>query len=143
MAAKKRTGAAPPFERVDVAEAFAAIPEPARTQLMELRSLIIDTAKKTPGVGPLDEVLRWGEPSYLTAATKSGTTIRIHWKARQPDRCAMYVHCQTSLVEQYRLRHSDSLEFEGSRAVLFDVHKPLPVAALRDCIELALTYHRT
>lgn len=53
----------------------------------------------------------------------------------------MYVHCQTNLVEQYRLRHGDALEFEGDRAVLFAVDQPLPERALRDCIELALTYH--
>lgn len=93
-------------------------------------------------MGPIEEALRWGEPSYLTTETKSGTTVRIHWKPRRPDRCAMYVHCQTSLVAQYRLRHGDVLEFEGDRAVLFAVDKPLPKRALRDCIALALTYHR-
>lgn len=109
---------------------------------MQLRSLIFETAAATEGVGPLEEALRWGEPSYLTNQSKSGTTIRIHWKPKRADRCAMYVHCQTNLVEQYRLRHGGVLEFEGNRAVLFDVNQPLPEQALRDCIQLALTYHR-
>jgi hypothetical protein len=55
----------------------------------------------------------------------------------------MYVHCQTNLVEQYRLRHPDTLEFEGNRAVLFRIGEPLPEDALRDCIRLALTYHKS
>ncbi len=140
---KKGPRVAPPFEDADVAEAFAVLPPAARDKLLQLRTLIFDTAAKTPGVGPLEEALRWGEPSYLTSKSKSGTTIRIHWKPRCADRCAMYVHCQTNLVEQYRLRHPDSLEFEGNRAVLFPIDKPLPEKALRDCVRLALTYHQT
>jgi hypothetical protein len=132
---------APPFKDLAVAEAFAAVPPPARDKLLQLRALIYETAAQTPKVGALTEALRWGEPSYLTAESKSGTTIRIHWKARRPDHCALYVNCQTSLVEQYRLRHQDAFEFEGNRALLFQTKKPLLKAALRDCIRLALTYH--
>lgn len=140
--ATNRTPKLTSFQRPEVAEAFAELPSGPRQQLLQLRSLIFATAAETPGVGPLEEALRWGEPSYLTTETKSGTTIRIHWKPRRPDRCAMYVHCQTSLVAQYRLRHGDVLEFEGDRAVLLAVDEPLPKRALRDCIALALTYHR-
>jgi len=39
--------------------------------------MIFDVAKKTPGVGKLEEDLRWGQPSYLTLETGSGSTIRI------------------------------------------------------------------
>jgi hypothetical protein len=140
---KRAPRSVPSFERMEVAEAFAALPPAARDKLLLLRSLIFETAAQTPGVGTLEEALRWGEPSYLTSQTKSGTTLRIHWKPRRPDHCAMYVHCQTNLVEQYRLRHSGTLEFEGDRAVLFEVDRPLPEAALRDCVRLALTYHQT
>ena len=140
--ATKRTYKGISFQRPEVADAFAAIPAESRARLLQLRSLILDTAARLPDVGPIEEGLRWGEPSYLTSQSKSGTTIRIHWKSKRPDRCAMYVHCQTNLLDQYRLRHGDVLEFEGNRAVLFDVERPLPERALRDCIELALTYHR-
>jgi hypothetical protein len=54
----------------------------------------------------------------------------------------MYVNCQTSLLKQYRRRYGASLELEGGSAVLLDIERPLPEAALRDCIVLALTYHR-
>ena len=143
MASKKVLRTVPPFEKTEVAAIFAALPPAARDKLLQLRSLIFETAAETPGVGPLEEALRWGEPSYLTSKSKSGTAIRIHWKPRRADRCAMYVHCQTHLVEQYRRRHRDSLEFEGNRAVLFPVDRPLPEEALRDCIRLALTYHQS
>ena len=131
----------PAFQKSEVVEAFAVLPPAARDKLLELRSLIFETAAETPGVGPLEEALRWGEPSYLTTQSKSGTTVRIHHKLRKPEHCALYVHCQTKLVEQYRLRHHKVLEFEGNRAALFRVDRPLPRAALKDCIRLALTYH--
>lgn len=131
----------PAFERVEVAEKFVAVPPEARARLLELRSLIFDTAAATPGVGRLEEDLRWGEPTYLTSESKSGTSIRIHWKARRPDCCAMYVHCQTSVVERFRLLHGDRLELEGSRAVLVPIAQQVPKNALRDFVRLALTYH--
>ena len=56
---------------------FAAYPKPVRTKLLALRRLIFDTAKTTGGVGPLEEALKWGQPSYLTSKTRSGSTIRI------------------------------------------------------------------
>jgi hypothetical protein len=142
MAAKLAQRVDPPFDCTEVAEAFAVLPAAPRKQLLHLRSLIFSTAAATPGVGAIEEALRWGEPSYLTSKSKSGTTLRIHWKARDPKRCALYVHCQTNLVQQYRSRHNAALEFEGNRAVLFPVDKPLPAAALSDCIRLALTYHQ-
>lgn len=42
-----------------------------------MRRLIVATAAETSGVGPLTEMLKWGEPAYLTEATVSGSTIRL------------------------------------------------------------------
>jgi len=128
------------FERSDVAEVFAAIPDEPRAKLLRVRELIFETAAKISEVGPLQETLKWGEPSYLPKS-KSGTTVRIHWKEKNPQYCALYVHCQTDLVARFRERFDKDLEFEGSRAVFFRVPGRLPVAALRGCIEMALTYH--
>ena len=60
-----------------VEAAFGTYPEPVRTRLRALRRLIFDTASATKGVGALEETLKWGQPSYLTPQTKSGSTIRI------------------------------------------------------------------
>jgi hypothetical protein len=56
---------------------FGAYPKPIKAKLLALRQLIFDTAKTTKGVGALEETLKWGQPSYLTTKTKSGSTIRI------------------------------------------------------------------
>jgi hypothetical protein len=69
----------------DVATVFKAYPEKARTKLMFLRQLILDTASSIRGVGEIEETLKWGEPSYLTPKSKSGSTLRIDWKESQED----------------------------------------------------------
>ena len=130
----------PPPIPPDVAAALDGIPPAARERLAELRALIFETAAATPGVGALTETLKWGEPAYLTEATKSGSTIRLG--VAKDGRCAVYLNCKTTLVEQYRAAFSDVLGFEGNRAVLLDLDAPLPSRALAQVIAMALTYHR-
>jgi hypothetical protein len=123
-----------------VEAAFGAYPEPVRTRLRALRRLIFDTASATKGVGALEETLKWGQPSYLTPQTKSGSTIRIDSVKPEADQYAVYFHCQTNLVETFRELYPE-LRFSGNRAILLDVKEKLPEAALRHCVALALTYH--
>ena len=61
----------------DVAAAFATFPAAVRGRLLDVRRVIFATAEELEGVGPLTEALKWGEPAYLTAASKSGSTIRL------------------------------------------------------------------
>lgn len=125
-----------------VAQAFESFPSDIRPKLLALRQLIFETAAATEGVGPLSETLKWGEPAYLTEATRSGTTVRIGWKAAAPTRYAMYVHCQTHLVDRFRSLFGDELAFEGNRAIVFERSDTLPKQPLSVCIAMALTYHR-
>ncbi|HEV7274834.1 MAG TPA: DUF1801 domain-containing protein [Devosiaceae bacterium] len=127
-----------PFASPAVEERFANYPEAARPRLLEMREIILDVARKTEGVGELEETLKWGQPSYLTAATKSGTTVRID--AHLDGGAALLVNCQTDLVEEFR-RHYPALLYEGARCVRFPDEQPLPEAPLRHIIALTLTYH--
>src|SRR5882672_5672071 len=77
---------------------FNAYPRPIKARLLALRRLIFDTAKTTKGVGALQETLKWGQPSYLTAETKSGSTIRIDQVKSAANQYAVYFHCQPVLV---------------------------------------------
>lgn len=72
-----------------VAAAFSSYPTRVRTKLLALRRLILDTAKRTNGVGPLEETLKWGQVSYLTTDSKSGSTIRIDQVRSEPARYGM------------------------------------------------------
>lgn len=119
---------------------FDTYPAPVKAKLLALRRLIFDTAKKAKGVGVLEEALKWGQPSYLTPETGSGSTIRIDQVKPGTDQVALYFHCQTNLVETFRELYPE-LSFSGNRAILLDVKDKLPDTALRHCVALALTYH--
>ncbi|MHC1947565.1 DUF1801 domain-containing protein [Bradyrhizobium sp. UFLA06-06] len=119
---------------------FDAYPAPVKARLLALRRLIFETAKATKGVGALEETLKWGQPSYLTPETGSGSTVRIDQVKPAADRVAVYFHCQTDLVETFRELYPE-LSYSGNRAILLDVAGKLPEAALRHCVALALTYH--
>ena len=119
---------------------FDAYPAPVKARLLALRRLIFETAKATKGVGTLEETLKWGQPSYLTPETGSGSTIRIDQVKPAADQVAVYFHCQTNLVETFRELYPE-LSYSGNRAILLDVAAKLPEPALRHCVALALTYH--
>jgi hypothetical protein len=124
-----------------VAAAFDAYPKPLKAKLLALRRLILGTAKTTKGVGAVEETLKWGQPSYLTPETKSGSTIRIDAIKSDAGRYAVYFHCQTNLVETFRELYPDEFSFGGNRCIILDAADDVPEAALRHCVALALTYH--
>ncbi len=117
-----------------------SFPLPAREQLLKIRALIHHTAAALEGVGEIEETLKWGEPAYLTTASKSGSTIRLGWKAAAPDECAIYFICDTHLIDRFRTLFPH-LRYEGNRAILLDVHEELDTEALSHCLGMALTYH--
>jgi hypothetical protein len=129
------------FSDPGVEAVFSAYPKPLKAKLLALRRLIFDTAKATKGVGVLQETLKWGQPSYLTPETKSGSTIRIDRVKSTDNRYAVYFHCQTDLVETFRELYPTKLRCGGNRSILLNAADRLPEAALRHCVALALTYH--
>lgn len=128
------------FQMPEVAAHFATYPPIHRERLLTLRALIFRVAAETPGVGPLTEALRWGEPAYLTLDTGSGTLIRMDWKMRAPDQIALYFHCHTGLIDSFRSLFNE-MRFEGNRAILFNETDALPEDILSSCFRAALTYH--
>ncbi len=133
---KKPAGA----DNAEIDAVFGAYPPPVKSRLLALRRLIFDTAKATKGVGKLEEALKWGQPSYLTTESKSGSTVRIDQLKNESGGYAMYFHCQTDLVETFREIYPE-LRYGSNRSILLDAGEKLPEAALRHCIALALTYH--
>ena len=140
----KRNGSAKSRHAGNAASAveavFVAYPKPVKAKLLALRRLIFDTAKVTKGVGRVEETLKWGQPSYLTPETKSGSTIRIDRVKSEPGQYAVYFHCQTNLVETFRELYPE-LRYGGNRCILLNAADKVPEAALRHCVALAMTYH--
>jgi uncharacterized protein YdhG (YjbR/CyaY superfamily) len=134
------TASDPKITNPAVAAVFKAYPKPIREKLMFLRKLILKTAAETVGVGELEETLKWGEPSYLTPKTKSGSTVRIDWKEKK-NHYAVYFKCTTTLVPAFKKKYPTEFTYEGTRAIVFNEEDRVPVKELADCISLALTYH--
>lgn len=118
--------------------AFDAYEGVLRERLLSLRRLILEVAQAEQ-VGPLEETLKWGEPSFVTGRN-IGSTLRID--AAGPDSYALYVNCRTSLMDTFRSLYPDAMTYIGDREIRFGVDDPLPEEALRRCIALTLTYHR-
>jgi hypothetical protein len=134
---KPRSGFADPA----VQAAFDAYPKPLKSKLLALRRLILDTARNTEGVGAIEETLKWGQPSYLTPETKSGSTIRIDAIKANAGQYAVYFHCQTNLVETFRELYPSEFSYGGNRCIILNAADDVPEPALRHCVALALTYH--
>lgn len=130
---------APPFQSEQVAQVFAAFPTDARDGLLRLRRLIFETAAETPGVGRIEETLKWGQPAYLTPETKSGSSLRLG--IPKSGGFAIYVHCQTSIISEFRGLFPEDFTYEGNRAVHFQRAEDIRPAQLGLLIARALTYH--
>lgn len=124
-----------------VAKVYDSFPPGPRRKLLQVRQLIFASAAALPEVGPLVETLKWGQPSYLPAKPRIGTTVRLGWREETASDIQMFVHCQTNLVDTYRTLVGDALTFEGNRAINIPIRPALPTSALRLCIQTALTYH--
>ncbi|USG61191.1 DUF1801 domain-containing protein [Sneathiella marina] len=129
------------IEDLSVAAAFKAFPKPIRSKLLGLRQLILEAASRTEGVGEIEETLKWGVPSYLTSKSRSGTTIRLAPSGNEEE-YGLYVHCQTSLVKDFKKSHPKAFRYSGSRALLFASTDDFEKEVLEEFIVAALTYHQ-
>ena len=125
----------------NVKKRFDSYPDHIKPKMERLRQLIFDVASSTDEIGKLEETLKWGEPAYLPSETKSGTTIRIDWKDKNPDKIGLYVSCNTTLIDSYKSIFGNELSFEGNRAIILSADKPIPTKPLMLCIRMALRYH--
>ena len=121
-----------------VNEVFANYPDFVRDKMQFLRELVIETAEETEGVTKLEETLKWGEPSFVT---KNGSTLRMDWKEKSPDQYAMYFQCTSRLVDTFRLVFDHKFQYEGKRAIVFQINQKVPEMELKECIKASLTYH--
>ncbi len=124
----------------EVDACLASVAEPMREQLLQLRALVHSVADNLPGVAPLVESLKWGQPSFTPKKANVGSSVRL---APLPDgRVALYFICHTGLVDRFRELYPENLEFEGNRAILVTPGSDFDRDALSHCIAMALTYHR-
>ena len=117
---------------------FDEYPKHVRIRIEELRNIVLTIASELK-LGEVEESLKWGEPSY---SVKTGSPVRMDWKQKTPSRYYLFLNCQTRLVDTFRELYSDSVEFQGNRAIILSLSAPLPEASIKTCLELALTYQK-
>jgi hypothetical protein len=122
-----------------VNDVFANYPENVREKLQFLRELVIETAEETNDIDELEETLKWGEPSFVT---KNGSTLRMDWKEKTPDQYAIYFQCSSRLVDTFRMVFDRKFQYEGNRAIVFQLNQKIPEPELRACVKATLTYHK-
>ena len=118
---------------------FANYPDFVQDKMQYLRALVIATAKEIESIAVLEETLKWGEPSYIT---KYGSTLRMDWKEKSPGQYVMYFQCTSRLVDTFKLLFSNTFQFEGKRAIVFQLDQKIPELELKQCIKATLTYHK-
>ncbi|GAJ70561.1 hypothetical protein JCM18904_1285 [Vibrio sp. JCM 18904] len=119
---------------------FDEYPKHVRIRIEELRNIVLTIASELKLGGEVEESLKWGGgPSY---SVKTGSPVRMDWKQKTPSRYYLFFNCQTKLVDTFRELYSDSLEFQGNRAIILSLSAPLPEASIKTCLELALTYQK-
>jgi hypothetical protein len=128
------------FHDQSVADVFAAYSPPTRERLLALRALIFEVAGEIAGIGEIEETLKWGQPSYLPSATKSGTPVRISQDTTHGGDYALYVHCQTNVADEWKSQYPE-LNYGGNRSIHFSADEEIPRNAIKHCVALALTYH--
>jgi hypothetical protein len=126
----------------EVAAVFDSYPQHIKSKLLILRQIIFDTAASIEGIGEIEETLKWGEPSYLTTESKIGSTIRIAWKESQNEQYSIFFKCTANLVPAFKEKFPQKFKYGGDRSIDFNLNDDIPIKELKQCIALALTYHR-
>ncbi len=117
---------------------FQNYPVSVQDKMNHLRQLILEAAEELEGLQEIEETLKWNEPSYLA---KKGSTIRIDWKEKTPDQYAIYFKCTSKLVPTFKEVFGDLFNYEGDRAIIFQLNDPIPKKELKKCISAGLRYH--
>ncbi len=131
----------PPFQNINVRHVFDAYPEDIQDKCLFLRQLIFDVASQDSRIGPIDETLRWGEPTYIPSKTKSGAMVRLHHYASKPFDFALYFLCQTDLVHRFREMYPNTFRFSGNRSLQFMFEDELPVHDIKECVRMSFLYY--
>jgi len=128
-----------PIEDQAVADVFQSFPLDLRGSILRLRDLILEVASEYDPALKLQETLKWSEPAYLC---QSGSTIRLGFSKSKPEQYCMYFNCKTQLIDCIREVYGDEFQYEGNRALVFTLDQTVNQAAVKQCIDLALTYHK-
>ena len=110
----------------------------AKETAKQIQKIIYEIAEEE-NLGEITESLKWGESSF---SVNSGSPVRMDWKEETPDYFYIYFNCRTLLVETFRIVYESKLEFQGNRAIKFDLSKKIPFKILKDCLSVVMKYKK-
>jgi hypothetical protein len=128
-----------PFQTLKVKAAYDAFGQKQQGIALMLRDLVFDVARDTPEAGEIAETLKWGQPSFITPKTESGSTLRIG--VTKAGDTGLYAHCGTSIISDYAATFPGDDRIDGNRGVLFSTADDIAKDRLRHLIRHGLTYH--
>jgi hypothetical protein len=123
----------------EVEAKYKSYPPVVRKELLALRKLILEVAKKDKDIDFSEEALKWSEPSFLTKT--SGCTLRIDWKEKSPDHISLFVNCQTKLISMFKELYPNDFDYVGNREIRLPLQGKYSKSKLKKCVELVLKYN--
>ena len=93
-------------------------------------------------LGPITESLKRGQPAWRADRPHTGTTLRVWWDARAPDRIDCLVDCKTLIAARVHERFPDSFATDARRRLTVDLRAERDMGALECVAHLSLAYHR-
>lgn len=128
-----------PIPSEEVLEYYYHVSPVMLDKMMEIRTWIYELSEADQQIGLIQECLKWGEPSFLTPITKSGSTIRM---AKVDDTSfALYFNCKTSIANEIAIEFPE-FNCDGKRALYFTTISKLPKTKMMTCLKKALLYHK-
>lgn len=128
------------FKNAEIGQVFDKCQPLTKGRLLTIRQWIYEVANNSDEIGQIEECLKWGEPSYVTHSPKTGTTLRMSQLKSSEKEYGLFVHCQTTLIEEFRVAYPD-LRYDKNRGLLFDSQQPIQTKVIKQFIYLALTHH--
>lgn len=123
------------MEVIDITKIYSNYSQNERDKIQEIVTLIELVAKElNTEVTPS---LKWNQLSF---SSKQGTPIRVDRFSENI--IGIFVHCQTTLVEEWKEIFGETMNFSKTRAILLDLNAPLPQEELKICIQMALNYKK-
>ena len=113
-------------------------PGPLKASYTEIRDLVHEVAHSLDEVQELQEVLRWGQLSFVA---ETGSTFRLGIDKKDTKNFRLYFQCTSRLIPTFRSVFGDHLSYEKNRALLFKIGEPLSKELLGQIIRTALVYH--
>ena len=120
---------------------IASWPTAAQHMLWTCRALFHDIAEQAE-VGTLDETLKWRQPSWRPTKPRTGSTLRMDWNPKFPDKLSLFVDCKTDLAARMQDIYPDLPVNDGQRHIAIALDAPLPKQAIAHLAEMTFTYHR-